>query len=425
MLQKIVIIGAGILGLSVAYWICRVYDLSVVIIERESIVAYHASSRNTGVVHRPFYLNPTKKRLFIRSARKSYDFWRDFAKEKSIPWREVGTMEVATSERDIPILKQYMTWSKINEIDDSEVELLEGNEVNRLEPNIQCQGALFCKTDAVVDFGLLCNALKDDVQGHGVQLLMDTEVKQIENVGDKVHLTFAGGSTMEADILINCAGGNSLDIAKKMGLAKQYSALHFRGDYWKLEPSYGKKITHNIYSVPRRTEFPFLDPHIIIRSNGDREIGPNAVPVSGPTNYDGLARNIVGFAAKLFESPIANRAHLFVNPEFLDLVNHELKSSLFKGGMSKRVQKFVPSLNPDHLIGKGAAGIRSYLIDKDGFVPEAVEVSDELSYHILNYNSPGATGAPAYSNHIVRQIVRAGLLKSPTTRDKAFDDLEV
>jgi len=100
--------------------------------------------------------------MFIRSARRSYDFWRDFAKEKSIPWREVGTMEVATSERDIPILKQYMTWSKINEMDDGEVELLEGNEVNRLEPNIRCQGAIFCKTDAVVDFGRICNALKDD-----------------------------------------------------------------------------------------------------------------------------------------------------------------------------------------------------------------------------------------------------------------------
>jgi len=332
---------------------------------------------------------------------------------------------VATSERDIPMLKQFMTWSKINELDEGEVELLDGDAVNRLEPKIQCQSALLCKTDAVVNFGLLCNALKVDVQGHGVQFLMDTEVKNIKNVENKVHLTFAGGSTMDADILINCAGGSSLDIAKKMGLAEKYTALHFRGDYWKIEPSYGKKITHNIYSVPRKSEFPFLDPHIIIRPNGEREIGPNAVPVSGPTVYHGLARNFAGYIEKLFESPITNKARLFLNPEFLDLINHELKSSLYKGGMSKRVQKFIPSLNSDHLIAKGATGIRSSLIDRDGFVPEAVELSDDLSYHILNYNSPGATGAPAYSDHIVRQLVWSGLLKSPTKKDKAFDDLQI
>ena len=93
--------------------------------------------------------------------------------------------------------------------------------------------------------------------------------------------------------------------------------------------------------------------------------------------------------------------------------------------MSKRVQKFLPSLNSDHLIAKGATGIRSSLIDRDGFVPEAVELSDDLSYHILNYNSPGATGAPAYSDHIVRQLVWSGLLKSPTKKDKAFDDLQI
>ncbi|MFQ6011913.1 MAG: NAD(P)/FAD-dependent oxidoreductase [Nitrososphaerales archaeon] len=424
-MQKIVIIGAGILGLSIAYWLCRLYDLAVVIVEREHTVAYHASSRNTGVVHRPFYLDPTKKRLFVRSALKSYGFWKEFAKEKQLPWREVGTLEVATSERDIPILEQYVTWSKINELADGEVELLDGNAVNRLEPSVQCLSAIYCKTDAVVDFGQFCNALKDDVQAHGVQFMMETEVKRIERKGKRVQLALADKSLLEADLLINCAGGSSLDIAKKMGLAKHYAALHFRGDYWKIEPSFGKKITHNIYSVPRKSKFPFLDPHLIIRPSGGREIGPNAVPVSGPDVYHGIARNIAGFVAKTFESPVGNKARLLVNPEVLDLIYHEWRSSLSKGGMSKRVEKFIPSLNSDLLAGRGAAGIRTSLIGKDGFVPEAEEVSDELSYHILNYNSPGATGAPAFSAHIVRQLVRSDLLKPPTKRVKEFDDIEV
>ncbi len=38
---------------------------------------------------------------------------------------------------------------------------------------------------------------------------------------------------------------------------------------------------------------------------------------------------------------------------------------------------------------------------REGFVPEAVVVEEVRSVHVLNYNSPGATGAPAFSAHLV------------------------
>jgi len=57
----VAIIGGGILGGCISYWISALYDLKICVIEKEHQVAMHASSRNTAVVHSPFYLNPETK----------------------------------------------------------------------------------------------------------------------------------------------------------------------------------------------------------------------------------------------------------------------------------------------------------------------------------------------------------------------------
>jgi len=54
----IAIIGGGILGTTISYWISSLYDSRICVIEKESDVAQHTSKRNTGVIHSPFYLDP-------------------------------------------------------------------------------------------------------------------------------------------------------------------------------------------------------------------------------------------------------------------------------------------------------------------------------------------------------------------------------
>ena len=67
----IAILGGGILGTTISYWISNLYDSSVCVIEKESNVAQHTSGRNTGVVHTPFYLNPEKKK-FLQNLHKAH-----------------------------------------------------------------------------------------------------------------------------------------------------------------------------------------------------------------------------------------------------------------------------------------------------------------------------------------------------------------
>ena len=85
--------------------------------------------------------------------------------------------------------------------------------------------------------------------------------------------------------------------------------------------------------------------------------------------------------------------------------------------MINRVRRFLPPLNPSDFKQRGRAGIRSLLIDKNGyFAPESFLVEDESSLHILNYNSPGATGALPVAADIVRKLVHRNIVNLSTRR---------
>src|SRR3990170_1075045 len=150
--RDVAIVGGGILGTCVAYWLAARYDGRIVVLERERDVAMHTSRRNTGVVHRPFYLNPQKARRFARAAQVSYGLWKSYAAAKRLPWRDVGTWKVAGDEKGVSLLGTYATWAVENGMDASEVELLDGRQVSEREPNLTCEGALLVKTDTVVSY---------------------------------------------------------------------------------------------------------------------------------------------------------------------------------------------------------------------------------------------------------------------------------
>ena len=81
--------------------------------------------------------------------------------------------------------------------------------------------------------------------------------------------------------------------------------------------------------------------------------------------------------------------------------------------MIHRVKKFLPSIDPREFRIRGTAGIRSVLIDKEGnFVPNPVFILRDNILHILNYNSPGATGAFPISYAITFKLLEKGILKN-------------
>src|SRR5207245_8535894 len=133
----------------------------------------HTSSRNTGVVNSPCYLNTDKKGKLAKAAFVSHDLWKRFAEKKGLAWKIVGTLEVALDDTQHKILEKYLKWGVQNGIFEKDLELLDGNEVTKKEPNVSCHSAVFCKTDVAVDYGELTQELKNESVKNGTKFLLN------------------------------------------------------------------------------------------------------------------------------------------------------------------------------------------------------------------------------------------------------------
>jgi L-2-hydroxyglutarate oxidase len=185
-------------------------------------------------------------------------------------------------------------------------------------------------------------------------------------------------------------------------------------------------VKTTIYTVAEFKGYPFLDPHWIKKANGQSEVGPNAVPVPSPETYSGYFGDVTTSLSKLKEIVTGNALKLLTDPEFLSLVSKEWLSSISKNAMIKRVQKFIPKIRPEHFSRRGIAGIRSPVITPKGkFLTDVMELEDKNSYHIINYNSPGATGAPAYSAIIVKKLQERGFLDYTIKPKKSIWDFDI
>ncbi len=409
---KVAIIGGGLLGTSIAYFLSAHVKSpeSIVLVEQEKNIAQHTSSRNTGKVHAPFLYDPVKKKTFAKAASLGYEMWQKYSDNKGLPFKRDGVLEVALDDMEFSRLQKYMEWGEANGLAKNELQLLDKSEVAKIEPNVRCVSALYCSKDASVDYGALALALMQDLQSFGCKLLLGHRAHQISHSRGAYSITTSQGAEIKTEYIINAAGGSSMDIAHKMRVAENYSDLHFRGEYWQAPQQYKDLTNLSIYSVPKHPEYPFLDPHWIIRADGRREVGPNAVPVFGPYAY-GWRRNLADMLPKMIESTKTGALRIVFDKQFLSLASTELKSSLSKTAMINRVREFLPQIRPSAFTKRGTAGIRSSVIDRTGkFVPDTLVLERDSSFHVLNYNSPGATGALPMAANIANRVMEAGAL---------------
>ena len=415
MKSDITIVGGGILGTSLAYFLSQITPRKILVLDQAPQVGFHTSSRNTGKVHAPFLYDPQKKKIFARAAMLGFEMWETYSKQKNIPFKKDGVLEVALDEQGIKRLEKYMSWAAQNGLQKDDIILLDKTEVKKQEPEVECQKAIFCKRDASVDYGILTRCVMEDAKQSGATFLLNTRAESIQDRKDFLEIKTNTG-IIQTELLINAAGGMSIDIAHQMGIRPDLTDIHFRGEYWQAEPEYKNLTKTSVYSVPKHPEYPFLDPHWIVRVDGRCEVGPNAVPVFSPYGYT-ISENMKKMPSKIMEMLSSGAAKILFDSQFLSLASGEILSSVSKTVMINRVREFLPKVDPKKFKQRGTAGIRASVIDKDGkFVPDAITVPGERSFHILNYNSPGATGALPFAVHVISEMKNNGLVKIETDR---------
>ncbi|MFB5628919.1 MAG: NAD(P)/FAD-dependent oxidoreductase, partial [Nitrosarchaeum sp.] len=376
----LVIIGGGILGTSISYFLGFLNKgKKIMVIEQAHNVAFHTSGRNTGKVHAPYLYNPEKKKMFANAAFYGYEMWEEYSKLKNLPFKKDGVIEVSLDEKGTKVLEKYLVWGKQNGLQDKDIKLMDKNEINKIEPEIKCESALYVYKDGSTDYSKCTNAVMQDSKNNGIDFLLDTKVTNIKKDGTKWKITLNNKQIIFADFIINAAGGESIDIAHKVGIAEKFTDVHFRGEYWKAPKEYHHLTKTSVYSVPEYPDYPFLDPHWIIRVDGSCEIGPNAVPVFSPHGYNKL-ENMKEFIPKMMEMLGSGARKAIFDKQFQELAINEIQSSMSKSVMINRVKRFLPKIDVGKIVEKGTAGIRSSVINEKGqFVPDAILEGNSMS----------------------------------------------
>ena len=146
--EKIIIIGGGILGLSVARKFLLEGYKNIIILEKENDIACHQSSRNSGVMHAGLYYKPNS--LKAELSRKGITLMKEYCNRNSIPWDECGKIVVATNNNEIERLESLLSRGEKNHL--KGIEMLNANQVNKIEPYVQAEAGIKVPEESIVSY---------------------------------------------------------------------------------------------------------------------------------------------------------------------------------------------------------------------------------------------------------------------------------
>lgn len=376
------IVGAGIIGMTVAYELKkRDLSISIAIIDKEDNVGKHASGRNSGVLHAGFYYSAdSMKAKFTVNGNKKM---KAFCKDHNIFVKESKKVVVANNKEELEGLYALHERAKVNGVN---TYIIDEKELYDIDQNIKTyKKALYSPTTASVDPKEVCFKLRNNLELLGVGFFFNLSFDKCD---------------LEYDYLINSAGAYADKIAKIHGLAKNFTMLPFKGIYLKYNgPKDDVKI--NIYPVPNLNN-PFLGVHYTVTVDGSIKIGPTAIPAFWRENY----KKFDNFKITEFLEIMYYETKLFLKNSFnfRSLAINEMKNYSKESFISK-AQKMLKHI--DNNFSPIPAGIRAQLLNTDTneLVQDFMVEHTDKSTHILNSVSPAFTCSFAFSEYIVDEVL--------------------
>jgi L-2-hydroxyglutarate oxidase LhgO len=390
-----IVVGAGIVGLTIAREVARQKMGSILVLEKESGSGYHASGRNSGVVHAGIYYSSDS--LKAKFCVDGHRLLTAYVQERELPYLQCGKVIVATKTETVPTLTTL--WERANK-NGVLVKRLTPQDLKEIEPEARThEWAIWSPNTSVIDSKAVLKALTEELTSLGVTIAYNMEV---QNINPRSRTLTAAGENHEYGYLINAAGIYADKIARPYGVGLKYQILPFKGLYWKATPDFTQKIRGLIYPAPD-INMPFLGLHITKTVNGDVLFGPTAIPAFGRENYSFLG------GIDLFETPKIGfhlMKMLIHNPgNFRKYVKEEMKR--YRGGnFYAETKLLVQHLRRSDIGQFYKVGIRPQLMDneKGRFEMDFVIETGKDSIHILNAISPAFTCGFAFAPEVVRRL---------------------
>jgi L-2-hydroxyglutarate oxidase len=385
---EILIVGAGITGLTIARELVSRSAEDIIIIDKENTFGAHASGRNSGVLHSGVYYTPDSfKAKFCAQGNR---LMKGFCTEKGLALRETGKVIVARDEQKLQVLSELKRRADSNGV---RAVMIDQKELSEVEPYAATyERALYTPDTAVINPKEVLKALIDELEGSGkVKILFDTPFSGLRDD----HTAMSGQRTIRFKKFVNASGAQADRIAYFFGVGGEYKILPFKGTYKKIRKESSYLVKGNIYPVPDLRN-PFLGVHLTRSIQDEVYAGPTAIPALGREDYglfDGLSAETLSI---LYRDGIL----LTRNEAFRSAAWSELKK-YSKRFFYEEVRSLVPKIAINDLENTDKVGIRPQLVHwrSKSLVTDFVLIKEGDSLHILNAISPAFTSSMAFARY--------------------------
>jgi len=210
----VIIIGAGVIGTSIAFHLAKRGCNNVIVLEK-NYIGSGSTEKCAGGIRQQFSLEED-----IRLSMESVEFFSRFESETGHPadFRQNGYLMLATTDDDMKTLRQNVKTQRNLGL---AVDILSTSEILEMIPQLRPDailGGSFCQSDGYADPYSVVNGFASAARKRGVTIREDTEVIGItvKKDGTKEVTTTAGKYI--SPMIVNAAGPHAGLIGKMIGL---------------------------------------------------------------------------------------------------------------------------------------------------------------------------------------------------------------
>ncbi|MGW2418859.1 FAD-dependent oxidoreductase [Streptomyces sp. NPDC001709] len=243
----VVIVGAGVVGCAIARELARHPGLSVALVEAQDDVGQGTSKANTAILHTGFDATPGT--LEARLVREGYERLGAYAAESGIPVERVGALLVAWDEEQLAALPRLAAKAERNAY--HATRLLDPGELYAREPHLGpgALGALHVPGESIICPWTTTLAYATQAVRSGVDLHLNTAVRQASYAPDDGHRLTTSRGTLRARRLVNAAGLHADSVDRLLG-HEDFTVTPRRGQLLVYDKFARPLVRHILLPVP-------------------------------------------------------------------------------------------------------------------------------------------------------------------------------
>ena len=211
---SVLIIGAGVIGASIAFHLAKRGCRDVVVLEK-NYIGSGSTEKCAGGIRQQFSLEEN-----IRLSMESAEFFSRFEDETGhhADFQQNGYLMLTTTDENMIALRQNVDLQHNVGLD---VNLLTSSEILEIVPQLRSDGILggsFCQSDGYADPYSVVNGFASAARKLGVTIVEDAEVVGITVKKDGMKEVITDREKFETPVVVNAAGPYASLIGKMTGL---------------------------------------------------------------------------------------------------------------------------------------------------------------------------------------------------------------